>query len=208
MMDAHSLRPIAYEYVDKESYQTAFPFLSYLKNEGLQLHGITVDGHKKVMDAIQTVWPAIEIQRCLAHIQRQGLMWIRTYPKTQAGKELRNLLKEVTRIQSFQDRDQFQIRFEQWCQRHEAFVRSLPNTSVAYNDLKRTMGLLKNAWPNMFHYLKNKNLQSTTNALESFYSRLKADFQRHRGLSNEHKISYLRWYCYFQSKKKPTLFGY
>ena len=30
-------------------------------------------------------------------------------------------------------------------------------------------------------------------------SRLKADYCRHRGLSQEHRLQYLKWYCYFEN---------
>ena len=51
----------------------------------------------------------------------------------------------------------------------------------------------------MFHYLKEPNIPSTTNALEGYYSPLKADYRRHRGLSQKHKIHYLKWYCFFKN---------
>jgi len=36
-------------------------------------------------------------------------------------------------------------------------------------------------------------------SLEGFHSRFKADYRRHRGLSKEHKIGYLHWYCYLKN---------
>lgn len=79
------------------------------------------------------------------------------------------------------------------------FVRSLPLSNIAFKDLKRTMVLLNNALPYMFYYLKEPNIPATTNVLEGFYSRLKADYRRHRGLSQKHKIHYLKWYCFFKN---------
>ena len=72
-------------------------------------------------------------------------------------------------------------------------------TQVAIEDLKRTMALINNALPDMFYFLKDTKIHSTTNALESFHSRLKTDYQRHRGLSKEHKLLCLMWYCYFEN---------
>jgi len=62
------------------------------------------------------------------------------------------------------------------------------------------LGLINNGLENMFHYLEDKNVDSTTNKLESFFSRLKADYRRHRGLTKEHRKSYLKWYCYFKNR--------
>jgi hypothetical protein len=85
--------------------------------------------------------------------------------------------------------------------KYESFIKALPKSTVAHKDLKRTIVLLNNALPDMFYYLEDSQVQSTTNALEGFHSRLKADYQRHRGLSKEHKISYLNWYCYYKNKE-------
>ncbi|MFA5105228.1 MAG: hypothetical protein WC527_08675 [Candidatus Margulisiibacteriota bacterium] len=158
-----------------------------------------MDGELSVMRAVREVWPEIKIQRCLYHIQREGLRWLRTFPKTQAGCELRAILSTLASIKSFKDRDFFFELYYRWLTTHQASVHALPNDSVATKDLKRTMALLKNVLPDMFHYLKDPNVHHTTNALEGFYSRLKSNYQRHRGLSKQHRLSYLNWYCHLQN---------
>ena len=133
-------------------------------------------------------------------------MWIRTFPKTHAGVELRTLLSVLASIKSCKDRDVFLELFQAWINAHYIFIKTLPNTNVAFKDLKRTVTLIKNALPDMFHYLEDSNIPSTTNALEGFHSRLKADYQRHRGLSNQHRQSYLNWYCSFKNNAINTNF--
>lgn len=203
-MDAISLKPIGIAYVQKESYDGVLPLFTRLHQQRLRLRAITVDGHRFVMAALKTVWPRITLQRCLFHIQRQGLSWIRTKPKTTAGQQIQALLKGITQIRTLSDKHAFEYAYRMWHEQHRDFVRSLPWNDVRSKDLKRTMGLLNNARPDMFHYLKDKKIRPTTNALEGFYSQLKRDFQRHRGLSAKHKISYLRWYCYFKQQKKSN----
>lgn len=202
LMDALSQRIIFHAWVDKESYANLHPLLLDLKAKGLHPRFATMDGHLKVMRAFKETWPNLTIQRCLYHIQRQGLSWLRTYPKTEAGKELRRLLLTLIPIQSFKDQSTFLEAFDHWLLRHQSFVKSLPSTSVAFTDLKRTTALIQNALPDMFHYLKDRFIEPTTNKLESFYSRLKADIRRHRGLSKEHKQAYLHWYCYFKNRTR------
>jgi len=73
---------------------------------------------------------------------------------------------------------------------------------VASKDLRRTMVLVNNALPDMFYYLEDNLVPATTNVLEGFHSRLKADYRRHRGLTKEHRIQYIHWYCYFENKRK------
>lgn len=199
MMDAQQQQIVFNGYVDKESYLSVFPRLAQLKDQKLNPIAITVDGHRQVMRAFSKTWPHIIIQRCHYHIQREGMRWLRSNPKTQAGKDLRVLLSTLTRIRTIQERDVFLETFDAWQKSYGAFVKSLPRTIVAFKDLKRTVALINNARANMFHYLFDSKIRSTTNLLEGFYSRLKSDFQRHRGLSEQHKISYLSWYCYFEN---------
>lgn len=197
---------VASRYVPKESYDHVIALLDDLKEQGLQLRSVTLDGHKHVIRAFQDIWPGIIVQRCLYHIQRQGLSWLRTYPKTLAGRELRELLLHFIPIRTQLQRDGFLDRYAAWRQRWQTFVKSLPWTSVAFKDLKRTMALVENALPNMFHYLGDSKISPTTNRLEGFYSRLKADLQKHRGLSVLHRIGFLKWYCYFKNQKSSNTF--
>jgi len=198
LMDTQQ-RVIFNAYVTKESYLTVLPLFESLKSKGLMPQFVTMDGHLQVMRAFREVWPQVKIQRCLYHIQRQGLSWIRIAPKTQAGRELRALLLKLCEIRSFKDRDLFLEIYSLWITTYSSFVASLPRTTVAFKDLKRTAALIHHALPNMFHYLSDAKVASTTNKLESFYSRLKSDFQRHRGLSEKHKQAYLKWYCFFKN---------
>jgi transposase-like protein len=201
IMDSVSQMIVANIYIAKESYVTVAPLLRSLQGQGLYPRAAIVDGHLRVLEALRETWPAIVIQRCLYHIQAQGLSWLRLYPKTLAGIELRRLLRTLSAIRTPSDQQAFVIRFTQWLQTYRAFVRSLPRTSVAFKDLKRTMALILNARDDMFHFLSDPKIPATTNLLESFYSRLKADFRRHRGMSHKHKTSYLRWYCYLHNRK-------
>ena len=204
MMDSNTQQILIRDYVDKESFESVYPILCQLKEQGLSPTYVTVDGHRYVIEAFRQTWPSVVIQRCLYHIQREGMRWLRTFPKTEAGRALRAIVATVTAVRSTAGRDRFMAQFNQWQHRYGDFVRSLPRTTVAFKDLKRTVALIRNAAKDMFHYLSDPRIRSTTNVLESFFSRLKADYQRHRGLSEKHKLSYLQWYCYFHNRKTST----
>lgn len=195
---------LGYWYIERESYYDVYPKLSELKLQGLIPKAITLDGHKQVTEAFKSVWPQIIIQRCLFHIENQGLMWIRTYPKTEAGKALREILKSVTSIRSFEDQRKLLRTYKYWQRKYQASIQRLPRNSVANRDLKRTMSLINNALPNMFHFIKDQKIVPTTNFLENFYSQLKHQYRNHRGLSRAHKIAFLFWFCYFKTLKNSN----
>ena len=202
LMNAQDQKIISHSYIQKENFQDVYPWLLGLQANGLDPDYITVDGERSVIRAIKMVWPKVKIQRCLYHIQHEGMRWLRSYPKTQAGCDLRYLLSKLCCIRSFKEQNNFIESFNHWTNLYQNFVLSLPKINISFKDLKRTIGLIKNAIPDMFYYLKDQNIHSTTNALESFHSRLKADYRRHRGLSKNSKINYLSWYCYLKNSSK------
>lgn len=205
-MDAQSKKIIAHLYVGKESFREVYPWFMNLKRQGLNPLFITTDGEHSVMRAMRLVWPQSKLQRCLYHLQHEGMRWLRSQPKTEAGRKLRALLARLSSIKTIEERDTFISDYAAWVSRYGEFIRSLPGTTVAAKDLKRTMTLINNALVDMFYYLGDNCVHSTTNALEGFHSRLKADYRRHRGLSKEHRIQYFRWYCYFENISKTNSF--
>ena len=204
LMDVSSRDVIATIYVNKENYKNVFPWLKTLKEKGLNPTHIVVDGERSVMRALKDTWPNIVIQRCLYHIQREGMRWLRTYPRTIAGKELRYLLGTLCTTRTVKERDQFINTFSLWIKTYRDFLKTLPSTNIVFKDLKRTKVLIKNALPDMFHFLNEPLLPSTTNLIEGLYSRLKSDYSRHRGLTEQNKRQYLKWYCFLNNKNIKT----
>jgi len=204
IMSSQDQRIIAHTYAFKEGFKTVYPWFLSLKQQKLNPRYITMDGERSVIRAIKKVWPKVKIQRCLYHIQHEGMRWLRTYPKTQAGKELRSILHTLCGIKSVKEQSVFINSYKTWLSNYREFVKSLPVSNIAFKDLKRTMVLVNNALPDMFYYLKHKTIHATTNALEGFHSRLKSDYQRHRGLTEKHKIQYINWYCFLKNQMKIT----
>lgn len=189
-------------YTAKEGTNQSGQWFSHLKEKGLDLHSVTMDGERQTVSMIRATWPSIIIQRCLYHIQREGMRWLRSRPKTKAAQELRCLLSSLCGIRSIKERDQFLRAYRIWIKTYKEYVYSLPMHIKANFDLKRTIALIDNAIPDMFHYLMNPGIPSTSNMLEGFYSRLKLAYRFHRGLSQRHKIQFLKWYCYFENQQK------
>ncbi|WP_374134530.1 hypothetical protein [Candidatus Endomicrobiellum pyrsonymphae] len=54
----------------------------------------------------------------------------------------------------------------------------------------------------MFHFIKDKNIASSTNEIEGYFGDLKPKYKLHNGLSVEHRISYLKNYCYYKNVSK------
>ena len=201
VMNNLSNQIIASRYCFRENYATACNIFKGLLSKQINPIAITTDGNTSVILAIKKVWPDTIIQHCLVHIQRQGLSWLRRYPKSQAAKDLRLLLLTVTNIKDHSQKQTFINGFNNWEKRYGKFVLSLPSSDKVYGDLQRTRSLIIHALPNMFHYLEDSNIAPTTNKVEGYFSRLKEIYRRHRGLSKKHREKYFQWYIYFKNIK-------
>ena len=192
---------VASRYCAKENYATAHHIFKGLSSKQVSPKAITTDGNTSVILAIKKVWSDTIIQRCLVHIQRQGLSWLRRNPKSQAAKDLRLLLLTVTNIRNHKQKETFINDFNNWEKKYGKFVLSLSSSDKVYSDLQRTRSLIIHALPNMFHYLEDFNIASTTNKVEGYFSRLKELYRRHRGMSKNKRSIYFQWYIYFKNIK-------
>lgn len=189
-------------YTAKEGSLFVKMWFKELKARGLEPLYITMDEEKNTTKMLRSLWPGLNVQRCLYHIQREGMRWLRSYPKTEAGKALRAILSQLCAIKSVKEQNVFMKSFKNWLYAYRDFVLSLPMNVKVNFDLKRTISLIQNASPDMFHYLMDPHIPSTSNALEGFFSRLKSAYRQHRGLSQLNKIRFLKWFCYFENQQK------
>jgi hypothetical protein len=198
-IDIQTKKPFYYDFINKEGYHSLLPIIKRLKALGLKPKAFTTDGQRDVIKAFVEIWPNVIIQRCLFHIQRQGLQWLRQIPKTQAARELRNIVKFCAAMKTKEDRKIFLNAYSKWRKKHFDFVMQMPKFSIAFKDLKRTMTLIDNALKDMFHFVKDQNIVPTTNYIENFFKQLKHKYRNHNGLSVKHRIAYLNWYCFFKN---------
>jgi hypothetical protein len=194
LMDNITSNVIAHRYHIRENYESAYQMFKHMMDHGLQPKAITIDGNTSVIRALKDVWSGIIIQRCITHIQRQGLAWLRRYPKQDASKDLRKILLTLTGVKDEREKQAFLKVVRRWEKQYGRSVLALPSKDKVYGDLQRTRSLILHALPDMFHYLEDPCIASTTNKLEGYFSRLKEIYRKHRGLSKRHRQSYFAWY--------------
>ena len=171
-----------------------FEFLLGLKERGMSPKSATIDGLPSVFRCLKLLWPSIIIQRCLVHVQRQGLMWCRRIPKRRDAKALRELFLRVMTLDTKEERDRFLCDVRAWEERYGARLASMPECGWVMSDLKRARSMLLKALPNMFHYLDDPTIPKSTNAIEGYFSRMKGLYRQHRGLSDAHRSAYFHWH--------------
>ncbi len=177
-----------------ENHRSLKAIFHALSESGLSPQYATIDGNPALSLALRYQWPSIIVQRCLVHIQRQGLSWCRRNPKRTDAKHLRKLFLEVTSIHSTEDRDNFLTRFNSWEHTYGKRIATTPEHGYVFSDLKRARSMLLSALPHMFYFLGNPIVANSTNAVEGYFSRLKHRYRQHRGLAVRHREQYFQWY--------------
>ena len=196
-MDNANGQIINHRYCPRENYDNAYALFKRLNKP----KAITIDGNTNIIRAINAIWPSITIQRCLVHIQRQGLSWLRRKPQLPSAQSLRQLLLMVTNIETRVQQKIFIDQWHLWEKRFGKSVIQLPSNHKVFGDLQRTRSLIIHALPDMFHYLDDRRIPPTTNKLEGYFSRLKMIYRQHRGLSKNNRSNYFNWYIYFKNIK-------
>jgi len=165
-----------------------------LATDGLNPLSVTIDGLKQVQSMLVSVWPEVIIQRCLVHIQRQGLAWCRHQPKRPDTIELRSLFRRIVTIRTASERDLFIADWSYWLERYGPAIAASTETGWIFGDLKRAKSVLTKALPDIFSYLDNPQIPISTNWIESYFSRLKRNYRQHRGLAVHQRPNYFAWY--------------
>jgi Transposase and inactivated derivatives len=197
-----------YRLSDGEWFEEISEDLQNLLELGIQIESVTCDGLSNIIKAVKKICPNAIIQRCLAHIQRETLIWLTRRPQSQAGIDLRRIICKLHLIKTHDDWGYWIVELVKWYDIYKDFV----NEKTYYHPTKRywfthksvrkSFIHIKRALPDMFHYLDNSSVPKTTNALESFFGHLKQNIGIHRGLSKEHYKNYIKWYLYFKSNEK------
>jgi hypothetical protein len=163
-------------------------------------YSFTVDGNPHVIKVLRKLWPGVTIQRCLVHVQRQGLAWCRNSPKSAYGRSLRQIFLQVTSIRTPAERDRFLRAIARWEDKYGSKIRQRAEKGKVFSDIKRARSMLLRALPDLFHYLDDPLIPGSTNGLEGYFSRLKSHYRQHRGLSNQRLDNYFQWYFHFVTK--------
>ncbi len=196
-----------YRLTDRECFDEIGEDLQNLLKLGIQIESVTCDGLSNIIKAVRKTTPQTIIQRCVIHIQREVLTWLTRNPKSQAGVELRQIIRRLHLINDRTDWGYWVVSLINWYDLHKDFVNektynSKTNTYwFTHKSVRRSFVHIKRALPYMFHYLDNPDIPKSTNGLESFFGHLKQNISLHRGLSKEHYKNYIKWYLFLKSNE-------
>ena len=174
---------------------------------------IVSDGGSGFAKALKKTWPRTRHQRCLFHIYSQVKRYTTSNPKTQAGRDLYVLARDLLHLESEEEALHWVDRFIGWMRKYNRFLsqrtydeygNSRPTHERLIKAERSLVRLIKEG--TMFTYLdetlKNEigHIPSTNNQIEGgVNAQLRAMLREHRGLSVERRIKAVFWWCYMHS---------
>lgn len=198
VMNAENHKIVYAEYGVNENGKHLVNFYELLIKKGLMPITATIDGSVQQFKYLKNAWENLIIQRCIVHVQRQGLSWLRQDPKRTDARKLRELLLQIMFIKTREQANDFIKGFKIWESRFGLEIDNSKNRGWVFSDLLRTRSMITKALPYLFNYLEDCKIASTTNALEGYFGRLKQRYRAHRGLSLVKRKKYFAWYFYLK----------
>ncbi len=197
---------LLYRFSSNEFYREIKEDLENLRKLGIDIAAVTCDGKKAILKAVEKVYPAATIQRCRVHVQRMVRLWLTRRPRLQASKELRYLIGLLHHIRGIVEQHMWIIAFEQWYKRHQPLIeekvlhKATGRWWYKHRQLRGSAIMVKKALANMFHFIGDKDIPKSTNALDSYFGHLKLNLNVHRGLSKQHRQAFILWYLHLKSR--------
>jgi hypothetical protein len=211
--DHPSNEVIFFRYAEGEYKNIFLSDLSFIVKNGYPLKGVVSDWKGSIVASIKEICQylnrQITHQRCLVHTQLQCQAFLTRRPKTEAGRNLLELVHLLNQANTVYHRN---ILFL-WLTRFEdRFINTIKERTYSedkktwwytHKYLRRTFLILKNNWNHLFKFLDYPFLIKDTNGLEGLFSQLDNSLGRHRGLSRKNRAGFLYWFFFL--KRFPNI---
>ena len=207
-----SAQPLTWSFPESESYASWSALFKAVRKKQLTVFAVVSDGQKGLKKAVQDVFPHVLHQRCIAHVIRLSLSWLTKNPHTEAGRALRVIILNLSRVKTIHEGELWQSAFAGWNTTYQTFLKEKSQNPLTgkswytHRKLRAVRSLLKNASPNLFWFTKHSCIPSTTNDVEGGINASVSEvLRRHRGMTINQKEELLcAFLCARRMKKKST----
>ncbi len=173
---------------------------------------VVTDGGSGFNKAVRAIWPDTRVQRCLVHVSRQVKRKTTLNPQLDAGKELLELARRLTKAKDADAAAMWIADYAQWCAKWERFLRefTLKDGKKQYaHERLRSARLSLNALVKegaLFTFIELQESvggvwDSTNNVIEGrVNAQIREMLRAHRGLSTTRRVKAVFWWCYMDSE--------
>ena len=140
-----------------------------------------------MLKALRIRWPRVLIQRCQFHVIHQVNTLLTKHPELVPAQHFQELVGKIVRVKTRDDLKQWLTAYKQWHGHFGSFLKEKtyqqkltptgrPKWSYTHGRLHQAHSHLKNAFPNLFQYMKYPQIPNTSNRIEGG---INAQIQRH-----------------------------
>jgi hypothetical protein len=154
---------------------------------------VTIDGKRGYINNIRKLLGNIPIQMCLFHQKAIIRRYLTDKPRSQCGKDLKELMHLICKPESHQEFiDKFYLLKEKY---HGLIHQRNELGSYKHNALRAAFKSIETNLTYLFTYtdIKNSNIPPTINHLEGLFGHLKERIKIHRGLDKNRKKKAVRF---------------
>ncbi|NEE01675.1 IS1249 family transposase [Phytoactinopolyspora halotolerans] len=211
--------PIAWQWCDQEKKVVWAALMNTLPAPRV----VVTDGGRGIHAALGECWATTRVQRCLVHVQRNMRTYLTSKPRTDAGKALWALGKQLTRLPEPDDAAKWLVGLNAWHELYGHLTRQRTYRSddtlapswvkptqtwwYTHANLRKAYRLLQRLAreQTLFTYLDpdlaDLQIASTTNWIEGgINAQLRRLLATHRGMTCEHQRRAIEWYLYLHSE--------
>lgn len=206
-------RPVKWQWCSMETKTAYLQLFHGVKRPGL----LVCDGGRGCLSAVEARWRNVAVQRCLVHVLRNTRVDLTNRPKSEAGKGLLRLARELTGVKTANEAAAWLAGLNAW---HREYGDYLKERTTARQDPEHARGRkwwwtherLRRAYFRLVRLNRDRTLftfcdpaiikddgllPSTTNQLEGGVNAVvKRVLDHHRGLSEAHMKRCCEWTVY------------
>jgi len=172
--------------IDNEKLSYIEEDLLHLQSMGWKFSSFTIDGRRGVIKTLEKIFPNVPIQICIFHQKKIVQRYMTLNPKTDCGKEIKELLSQILTLQH----DKFSDKLNQIKAKYYDFLREKnENNQFMHRRLRSAIRSLTTNLPYLFAYKNYTQLAipSTTNSCDGSFAHWKSKVKIHRGLRKDRK---------------------
>ncbi|WP_438286497.1 IS1249 family transposase [Glutamicibacter mishrai] len=207
---------IGWQWCDHEKSEAWLELLKHFPQPKV----VVTDGGSGLLKALKTLWPGVEVQRCLVHIQRTVRTYLTKNPRTEAGRSLRQLSLQLTKIKDQEEAARWAAALANWQAQYQYLLDERTYAKDWTGPWPRGISRSRKSWPtherlikaynamskvlkrgHLFTFLKSEltglGISATTNMIEgAINSGIREMTRLHRGMPIEHRRRACEWFCW------------
>lgn len=207
----HTGKFVYWNFVLRENYYNYLNDLITISN-WYDICGITSDWHGSLVGVVKTLIPSIPHQRCLVHLQRHIESLLTKNPKTEAGRELLIIIKQINHLENKQQCNKWLYRIYSWEYKYSYLIKertygfnNITNKNTwwyTHKNLRASYRSLITSKEHLFLHFDYSKLSKDTNGLEVEFKHLKNKIEKHPRLTRRRKVSLMFWYLHLKNLER------